>query len=106
MILQLSVFLVTASGTSSDIINSGADYISRPDDHHSTIRFDVGEDTKYCKVKVIDDSLYEEDERFHVILIEPMGGRIKGQNWTTVVIEPDSTDGMFESLVWYIKCLK
>jgi hypothetical protein len=39
-------------------------------------------------VKVIDDSLYEEDERFHVILMEPMGGRIKGQNWTTVVIEP------------------
>jgi hypothetical protein len=50
-------------------------------------------------VKVIDDSLYEEDERFHVILMEPMGGRIKGQNWTTVIIEPDSTDGMFESLV-------
>lgn len=86
---------VTATGTTGDMINSGADYISRSEDHHSTIRFDVGEDTKYCKVTIIDDSLYEEEESFHVILMEIMGGRVEGQNWTSVVIEPDSVDGRF-----------
>ncbi|XP_071125097.1 extracellular matrix protein 3-like [Mytilus edulis] len=83
---------VTATGTTGDMINSGADYISRSEDHHSTIRFDVGEDTKYCKVTIIDDSMYEEEESFHVILMEIMGGRVEGQNWTSVVIEPDSVD--------------
>lgn len=84
----------TAIGTSADVINSGADFISRSDDHHSTVRFDVGEDTKYCKIQIIDDSLYEEEETFMVALIEPMGGRIENHNATTVIIKSDPADGM------------
>lgn len=73
---------------------SYSDYISRPEEHVSVLRFDRDEMEKACRVVVIDDSLYEPEESFNVTLSMPMGGRL-GQNFSTtrIVILPDSDDG-------------
>uniref|UniRef100_A0A8C5P024 Fras1 related extracellular matrix protein 2 n=1 Tax=Jaculus jaculus TaxID=51337 RepID=A0A8C5P024_JACJA len=66
----------TAAGTVPSSVLSYSDYISRPEDHSSVVRFDKDEDERMCRVVVIDDSLYEEEETFQVLLSMAMGGRI------------------------------
>lgn len=49
-----------------------------------------------CRIVVIDDSLYEEEEIFHVLLSMPMGGRIGSEfpgAWITII--PDKNDGKY-----------
>ena len=88
----------TATGTRPSTVTSFSDYITRPEDHRSVIRFDKGEVEKYCRVTVIDDSLYEDEEQFTVTLTEPMGGQVGEVNVSRVIIEPDKNDGR---LVFY-----
>lgn len=57
------------------------------------IRFDKGEDKKMCTVTIIDDSLYEEEEKFSLFLGQPMGGRVGEDRETSIVIGPDPADG-------------
>lgn len=84
---------VSATGTVPTTVLSYSDYISRPEDHHSVLRFDKGEVEKACRVVIIDDSLYEEDESFNLTLSMPMGGRLGPQYHTTTVnIVPDMDD--------------
>ncbi|XP_066093052.1 FRAS1-related extracellular matrix protein 2 [Saccopteryx bilineata] len=83
----------TASGTVPTSVLSYSDYISRPEDHTSVIRFDRDEMEKMCRIVVIDDSLYEEEETFHVLLSMPMGGRIGSEfPGACVTIIPDKDD--------------
>ncbi|XP_072315190.1 FRAS1-related extracellular matrix protein 2-like [Eucyclogobius newberryi] len=84
---------VSATGTVPTSVLSYSDYISRPEDHHSLLRFDRGEDEKPCRVLIIDDSLYEDEESFNVSLSMAMGGRI-GQQFPSarVNIVPDMDD--------------
>ncbi|KAK2503299.1 hypothetical protein MC885_018299 [Smutsia gigantea] len=83
----------TARGTVPTSVLSYSDYISRPEDHSSIVRFDKGEREKMCRVTVIDDSLYEEEEVFHVLLSMPMGGRIGAQfPAARITIIPDKED--------------
>uniref|UniRef100_A0A8C0L9X7 FRAS1-related extracellular matrix protein 2 n=1 Tax=Canis lupus dingo TaxID=286419 RepID=A0A8C0L9X7_CANLU len=83
----------TAGGTVPTSVLSYSDYISRPEDHTSVIRFDKDEHEKMCRIVVIDDSLYEEEETFHVLLSMPMGGRIGSEfPGTQVTIIPDKDD--------------
>ncbi|KAK6168396.1 hypothetical protein SNE40_020939 [Patella caerulea] len=82
----------SATGTIPSTVTSYSDYITRPSDHRSIIRFDKEEAEKYCRVMIIDDSLDEEEESFSVILSEPMGGRIGEINSSKVIIEPDKND--------------
>ncbi|XDV32077.1 hypothetical protein PO909_002972, partial [Leuciscus waleckii] len=84
----------TAKGTVPTTVLSYSDYISRPEEHHSVLRFDKGETERHCRVVVIDDSLYEAEESFNVTLSMPMGGRL-GQEFPTtrVTILPDADDG-------------
>lgn len=52
------------------------------------------ETTKDCPVIIIDDSLYENEEKFYVTVISHLGSRINSErNTTTVVIAPDTKDG-------------
>lgn len=85
---------VTAKGTVPTTVLSYSDYISRPEDHHSVLRFDKGDTEKPCRVVIIDDSLYEDEESFNVTLSMPMGGRLGSEFPTArIVIIPDVDDG-------------
>ncbi|RVE65021.1 hypothetical protein OJAV_G00132190 [Oryzias javanicus] len=84
---------VTAKGTVPTTVLSYSDYISRPEDHHSVLRFDKGDREKPCRVVIIDDSLYEDEESFNVTLSMPMGGRLGSEFPTArIVIIPDVDD--------------
>uniref|UniRef100_UPI00398EB886 FRAS1-related extracellular matrix protein 2-like isoform X2 n=1 Tax=Pristiophorus japonicus TaxID=55135 RepID=UPI00398EB886 len=83
----------TATGTIPSTILSYSDFITRPEDHTSIIRFDKDETEKFCRIVIIDDSLYEEDESFNITLSMPMGGQVGKQYPTShVIIVPDVAD--------------
>ncbi|XP_017206108.3 FRAS1-related extracellular matrix protein 2 [Oryctolagus cuniculus] len=83
----------TATGTVPTSVLSYSDYISRPEDHTSVVRFDRDEQEKMCRIVVIDDSLYEEEETFHVLLSMPMGGRLGSEfPGAQITIVPDKDD--------------
>ncbi|XP_029458608.1 FRAS1-related extracellular matrix protein 2 [Rhinatrema bivittatum] len=83
----------TAVGTIPTSVLSYSDFISRPEDHNSVLRFDRGEEEKMCRVIIIDDSLYEEPETFNVTLSMPMGGRIGSAFPSSqIIIVPDADD--------------
>ncbi|XP_056323273.1 FRAS1-related extracellular matrix protein 2a [Danio aesculapii] len=84
---------VSATGTVPTSVLSYSDYISRPEEQVSILRFDKDETEKHCRVVIIDDSLYEGEESFNVTLSMPIGGRL-GPEYPTVNIRilPDQDD--------------
>ncbi|XP_033743920.1 LOW QUALITY PROTEIN: extracellular matrix protein 3-like [Pecten maximus] len=99
---ELMVICATSPGSASGTplmpnypateVTSGSDYISRPIHHSSIIRFDHSQHEQYCKVTIIDDSLYEWEESFKVILTDSFGGRLGNTSDMVVLIEPDPDD--------------
>lgn len=52
------------------------------------------ETTKDCSVTVIDDSLYENEEKFYVKILSHLGSKINSErNTSAIVIAPDVRDG-------------
>ena len=82
----------TAQGTADDPVKSFADYITRPNDSRSVVHFDKDETKTFCKISIIDDSLFGENEKFKVSLSQQIGGHLGKHNTTVVVIESDSGD--------------
>ncbi|XP_076321017.1 FRAS1-related extracellular matrix protein 2-like [Tachypleus tridentatus] len=95
MMIICSTEAGSATGTIPASIRSFSDFISRPESHKSAIRFNQGEDLKYCRLVIIDDSLYEDDESFKIRLSQPLGGKVGVQNVTKVIISPDKRDVPF-----------
>ncbi|XP_052282124.1 FRAS1-related extracellular matrix protein 2-like isoform X2 [Dreissena polymorpha] len=93
---DLSVLCYTrngrAQGTESDKADSSPDFVSRPQAKTSVIRFAKGENQSVCRVTVLDDSLYEEVENFHVILADATGGRIGKNSLAEIIIATDPAD--------------
>lgn len=82
----------SATGTIPTTVSSYSDYISRPPDHTSIIRFNRGEKTEYCRIVIIDDSLYEEDEVFFIKLSTAIGGKLGKFEKAQIIIESDDKD--------------
>ncbi|CBY08706.1 unnamed protein product [Oikopleura dioica] len=95
--MELAVICSTVSGSAGGTgpipLESFFDFISRPESHQSVIRFGPGQKEAFCEVTIIDDSLYEPEEEFTVVLSQPTGGRIDEEmDETKVVILKDPAD--------------
>lgn len=102
-LLSLAFSAGSATGTVPSTVLSFSDYISRPEGQNSILRFEKGETEKFCRVVIIDDSLYEPDESFNVSLSVVLGGRL-GPEYpsTSVNILPDLDDGRRQLLILYM----
>ncbi|XP_059401005.1 FRAS1-related extracellular matrix protein 2-like [Carassius carassius] len=83
----------SATGTVPTSALSYSDYISRPEEQASILRFDKDMTENHCRVVIIDDSLNEGEESFNVTLSMPVGGRL-GLEYPTahIRIVPDQDD--------------
>ncbi|XP_071953706.1 extracellular matrix organizing protein FRAS1-like [Antedon mediterranea] len=78
----------TARGSSLIGLETGSDYITRGVGLHDMVVFPQGVSKASCDVQIVDDSVYEEEEEFELVLTEPsLMTQIGKQAKTTIVIQ-------------------
>ncbi|WAQ99640.1 FREM2-like protein [Mya arenaria] len=82
----------TARGSPTSKIEPFSDFITRPADHSSIVRFARGDSQNVCRVMLLNDSLYESQKRFYMVLKEPVGGKLGSRAETEITILPDPAD--------------
>ena len=73
----------------------GQDYIERPNTDESLIHFAPGQTAAPCKVKLINDIMYEDKEDFRLVLgtpTSPVGAKLGEQKDTLVIISDDNDE--------------
>ena len=83
---------------------AGVDYYERSNSDDDVVKFEVGEKTQKCPVAIIDDSFYEGNEEFRLVLgqLQTQHGVAKSligkRSYTTIRIV-DKNDRMFTSII-------
>lgn len=99
MAADTSVLCVTHPGTATSSqpspLESYSDYVARPADQSSYVRFRPGDAEQMCRVVIIDDSLYEGPENFTVTLTSPRNGRVGKNGSAVVTISADARDAPY-----------
>ena len=76
---------------------AGVDFDERADSDESVVTFERGEKTQECRVAINDDTFYEGDERFRLVLgeakLEPnMGRSLIGERSQAIITINDNND--------------
>ncbi|GAB1604772.1 hypothetical protein Ahia01_000758700 [Argonauta hians] len=90
--LSVTCHTVQETASGSLIRSSFTDYIARPNNGNSVIYFNPYENKKTCSVLILNDLLFETEERFNVTLSRPQGGHLGNFSTAIVYIEPDVND--------------
>ena len=85
----------TARGSAQDSLESGSDYVARlKDSSYSRLYFRTGQKEAVCRLRIIDDTLYELAETVYIKLNNPISGAIgKLMAMTVTILGPN--DGKF-----------
>ena len=78
---------------------AGVDYYERSNSDDDVVIFEPNERTQDCSVAIVDDSFYEGDEKFRLVLEQPqfqrgMGRSLIGKRSETTIRIVDNNDRM------------
>lgn len=81
---------------------AGVDYYERSNTDDDVVNFEPGETTKECGVAIIDDSFYEGNEEFRLVLAQPqflhgVGKSLIGRRSHTTIRIVDNNDRMLKT---------
>ena len=86
---------------------AGIDYYERSNSDDDVVIFEADEKTQECRVAIVDDSFYERNEEFRLVLGQTQlqygfGKSLIGKRSQTTVMIVDNNDRMFKyfSLLW------
>ena len=86
---------------------AGVDYYERSNSDDDIVTFEAGERTQECRVAIVDDSLYEGNEEFRLVLGQPelqhgVGKSLIGKRSRTTIRIADNNDRMFNNYYFYL----
>lgn len=88
----------SAKGSSLHMLESGSDFKSRGMADDSRIVFGPGVTVTTCDIRLIDDSEYEEEEEFEIVLAEPSDNAHVGSRASATVFISGPNDASTVSL--------
>jgi hypothetical protein len=84
---------------------AGVDYYERSNSDDDVVIFEAGEKTQECSVAIVDDSFYEGDEKFRLVLEQPqfqhgVGRSLIGSRSETIIRIVDNNDRMLNKFIF------